>query len=68
MAKNTPPPSCPKCRKAMRFMLVKSGGRKFRCVDCDVPDPLRVPEVKKLLLGALTPRTKGGVTEPAGLE
>jgi hypothetical protein len=22
----------------MRFMLVKTGGRKFRCIDCEVPD------------------------------
>ena len=55
MPKNTPPPSCPKCRKAMRFMLVKSGGRKFRCVGCDVPDPLQLPEINKLLLGTLNP-------------
>jgi hypothetical protein len=25
----------------MRFMIVKTGGRKFRCIDCDVPDPLK---------------------------
>jgi hypothetical protein len=36
MPKNPPPPDCPKCSKPMRFMLVKTGGRKFRCVDCDV--------------------------------
>jgi hypothetical protein len=35
----------------MHFMLVKTGGRKFRCIDCDVPDPL--PEVTKLLAGEL---------------
>jgi len=31
----------------MKFMLVKSGGRKFRCADCDMPNPLRLPEVEK---------------------
>ena len=55
MPKNTPPPTCTKCGKAMRFILVKSGGRKFRCVDCDVPDPLQLPEMEKLLSGALEP-------------
>jgi hypothetical protein len=55
MAKNTPPPTCPKCSKSMRFMLVKTGGRKFRCVDCEVPDPLKLPEVTKLLKGSLRP-------------
>jgi hypothetical protein len=55
MPKNPPPPTCSKCRKPMHFMLVKTGGRKFRCVDCDVPDPLRLPEVAKLLTGELRP-------------
>jgi len=45
MAKNTPPPTCPKCNKPMRFLLVKTGGRKFRCIDCEVPDPLKLPEM-----------------------
>jgi hypothetical protein len=39
----------------MHFMLVKTGGRKFRCIDCDAPDPLKMPEVKKLLTGELRP-------------
>jgi hypothetical protein len=52
MAKNTPPPACKKCGKPMKFMLVKTGGRKFRCIDCDLPDPLQESEVKNLL-GAL---------------
>jgi hypothetical protein len=51
--KNPKPPQCPKCYKPMHFMLVKTGGRKFRCIDCDVPDPLHLPEVAKLLKGAL---------------
>jgi len=28
-------------------MLIKSGGRKFRCIDCDVPDPLKTLENAK---------------------
>jgi hypothetical protein len=49
MRKNTPPPACAKCRKPMRWMLIKSGGRKFRCIDCDVPDPLKTLDVHALL-------------------
>jgi hypothetical protein len=51
--RNPPPATCSKCDKPMRFMLVKNGGRKFRCIDCDGPDPLRLPEVTKLLEGEL---------------
>jgi hypothetical protein len=47
MPKNSPPPICPKCSMPMRFVLVKTGGRKFRCVDCDVTDLLNLPEVTK---------------------
>jgi hypothetical protein len=36
----------------MKFMVIKSGGRKFRCIDCDMPVPLQLPEVEKLLSGA----------------
>jgi hypothetical protein len=53
MAKNIPPPSCPKCHKPMKFVLVKTGGRRFRCIECDLPDPLKLPEVQRLLSGAL---------------
>jgi hypothetical protein len=55
MRKNSPPPTCSKCNKPMRFTLVKTGGRKFRCIDCDVPDPLQLPEVTNLLTGELRP-------------
>jgi hypothetical protein len=55
MAKNTPPPLCLKCSKPMRFLLVKKGGRTFRCLDCDGEDPLKSPEVAKLLEGGLRP-------------
>lgn len=53
MPKNSPPPICSRCGKPLRFMLVKTGGRKFRCFDCDVPDPLQLPEVANLLAGEL---------------
>ena len=59
MPKNTPPPNCPKCRKPMRFLLRKAGGRKFQCLDCDGVDPLKLPEVSKLLTGELRPLTEG---------
>jgi hypothetical protein len=55
MPKNAPPPICPKCHKPTRFMLVKTGGRRFRCIDCDGDDPLRSSEVAKLLTGELRP-------------
>jgi hypothetical protein len=55
MPKNPPPPSCPKCHKPMRFVLVKTGGRKFRCMDCDGGDPLHSPDVAKILSGDLRP-------------
>jgi tRNA(Ile2) C34 agmatinyltransferase TiaS len=53
MVKNTPPPACPKCGKLMRWMLVKSGGRKYRCIDCELPDPLRNAETARWLDGEL---------------
>jgi hypothetical protein len=56
MPKNSPPPVCPKCKKPMRFLLRKNiGGRKFQCLDCAGNDPLRSPEVAKLLIGELRP-------------
>jgi hypothetical protein len=33
----------------MHFMLVKTGGRKFRCIDCDVPAPAILSDVTELL-------------------
>jgi len=33
----------------MRWTLVKAGGRRFRCLDCNGEDPLKSPEVTKLL-------------------
>jgi hypothetical protein len=44
------PPICPTCRKPMRLALVKGvRGRKYQCIDCEGDDPLRSPDVSKLL-------------------
>jgi hypothetical protein len=58
MPKNPPPPICLKCSMPMRFVLVKTGGRKFRCVDCDVTGLLKLPEVTQLLSGELDVQAK----------
>jgi|tagenome__1003787_1003787.scaffolds.fasta_scaffold20900813_5 hypothetical protein len=55
MRKNSSPPNCPKCKNPKRSMIAKSGGRRFRCDDCDLGDPLNCPDVKKLLNGELRP-------------
>lgn len=34
---NAPPPNCPLCKKPMKFVLVATGGRRFRCEDCYPP-------------------------------
>jgi hypothetical protein len=39
----------------MRFAVVKTGGRKFQCVDCHGFDPLRSPNVINLFEGELQP-------------
>src|SRR5256885_16174768 len=66
MAKNTPPPACSKCGRATRFMLVRSGGRKFCFIYFGVPDAPKTPGKKKLLGGAFnTPKT--GVFRRPGL-
>jgi len=33
----------------MHFLIVKTGGRKFRCVRCDDVDPLRLSEIRALI-------------------
>lgn len=44
------PPICPTCHRTMRFALVRGmKGRAFRCLDCDGEDPLKSPEIGKLL-------------------
>ena len=30
----------------MHFVMVKTGGRKFRCIKCDDIDPMQVPTFK----------------------
>jgi hypothetical protein len=35
----------------MVFTLVKTGGRKFRCRDCDGGDPMKSQDVYRLLTG-----------------
>jgi hypothetical protein len=45
-----------KCRKPMQFLLRKNiGGRKFQCLYCEGDDPMRSPEVAKLVTGELRP-------------
>jgi hypothetical protein len=39
----------------MSWLLVKTGGRKFRCIDCDGPGPLKSSETLNFLSGALEP-------------
>ena len=48
-------PACPKCRKPMHFLSVKTGGRKFRCVRCDDIDPLKLADIQGWLMGELQP-------------
>lgn len=46
--------ACPKCHKPKRLALSNGGGRKLIC-DCDGEDPIKSPDVAKLLAGALRP-------------
>jgi hypothetical protein len=39
----------------MRFLIAKTGGRKFPCLDCRGEGPLPSPAVAKLLTGELRP-------------
>ena len=49
-------PICPICHKPMRFLLVKAtAGREYQCIDCDGEDPMRSPDVSKLLQGVRPP-------------
>jgi hypothetical protein len=40
MPKNASPPLCKKCDKAMKWLPAKTGGRKYRCLDCDGATPV----------------------------
>jgi hypothetical protein len=58
MAENHPlpaPPTCPECRKAMHFIVLKSGRRTFQCVRCDDVDPMRLSDVHAWMKGELQP-------------
>ena len=54
MPKSIPAPLCPKCGKLKKFVLVKTGGREFRCLDCDGEDPLK-SYAQRWLKGDLKP-------------
>jgi len=55
MLENSAPPTCPKCRKCMLFLLRKDiGGRKFQCLDCEGDDPLK-SNALKWISGELKP-------------
>lgn len=55
MPKNTPPPTCKTCGKPMSWLVVNTGGRKFRCIDCDGPGASKSSEALNLGSGALEP-------------
>jgi hypothetical protein len=41
----------------MSWLLVATGGRKFRCIECTDPGPLKSSETLNFLSGALEPRS-----------
>jgi hypothetical protein len=53
MPKNASPPPCKKCGSPMRWLPAKTGGRKYRCLDCDGPDPLKSRENVEATLGRI---------------
>jgi hypothetical protein len=55
-AEKSPASYLHECSKPHAFLLRKNvGGRKFQCPDCEGDDPLRLPDVAKLLTGELRP-------------
>jgi hypothetical protein len=56
MPKNPPPPACPKCSKPMHFIVVKTGGRRFRCINCDGVDPIRMCDIQSWIKSEQPPR------------
>jgi len=50
-AKKPAAPNLSEVPQAMHFVTVKTGGRKFRCIDCEVPDPLQTSKAAKPLPG-----------------
>jgi len=55
MPKNSPRLICPKCGKPMHFVIIKTGGRKFRCIKCDDIDPMQVPDFQAWTKSELLP-------------
>jgi len=39
----------------MHFLVGKTGVRKFRCVNCDEVDPLRLADIQALIKSELRP-------------
>jgi hypothetical protein len=39
----------------MHFIIVKTGGRKFQCVECDGVDPMRMPDIQAWITSELQP-------------
>jgi hypothetical protein len=49
-------PICPKCHRLMKLALVKAApGRAYKCIDCEGEDPLRSPDISKLLQSVRPP-------------
>jgi hypothetical protein len=46
---------CPKCGNPTKLMLPPGGKgpRAYQCIDCDLPDPLGLPNVQGWLRGEL---------------
>ncbi|MHC2626366.1 hypothetical protein ACVIW2_008398 [Bradyrhizobium huanghuaihaiense] len=49
------PKLCPKCHQPMSYALQPGGKppRTWRCLECEMPDPLTSPELKALMNGLL---------------
>lgn len=47
---------CATCGKPTKLMLAPGGKgpRAYRCIDCDFPDPMDRPDLKRLLRGQLS--------------
>jgi hypothetical protein len=39
----------------MHFIVLKTGGRKFQCAQCDGVDPMRLSDVQAWIKGELQP-------------
>jgi len=49
-------PICPKCHKPLQLLLMKATpSRKYQCIECDGEDPLRSPDISKLLQNVRPP-------------